>query len=142
MKLSMRIIGIDPGYGRMGYGLVEKKGSDWTHVAHGCIETSAKVEFSERLLQIHNELKRLITRHNPDRAAVEDLFFAKNVKTAMQVGRLGVILLTLFQAGLTVDEYTPLQVKQAITGYGRVERASAENVGYSLKITGQKTHPG
>ncbi|MEK7623416.1 MAG: crossover junction endodeoxyribonuclease RuvC [Patescibacteria group bacterium] len=136
----MRIIGIDPGYGRMGYGLVEKKGSDWTHVAHGCIETSAKVEFSERLLQIHNELKRLITRHNPDRAAVEDLFFAKNVKTAMQVGQArGVILLTLFQAGLTVDEYTPLQVKQAITGYGRAEKGQVQKMlAILLKLPAKK----
>lgn len=125
----MRILGIDPGYGRMGYGVVEKKGSDWQYVAHGCVETNAKREFSDRLFELYKELTRLITHYQPTRAAVEDLFFSKNVKTAMHVGQArGVILLTLIQAGLSVDEFTPLQVKQAMTGYGRAEKQQLQKM--------------
>ena len=129
----MRILGIDPGYGRMGYGVVEKKGSNWVYVAHGCVQTSPKDAFADRLLQLHNEIRRLILIYKPTSAAVEQLFFAKNAKTAMAVGQArGVILLTLFQAKLSVAEYTPLQVKQAITGYGKAEKVQVQKMLTSL----------
>jgi crossover junction endodeoxyribonuclease RuvC len=125
----MRILGIDPGYGRVGFGVIEKKGTDWAHIAHGCIETSAKKSLNERLLEVHRELHKIITRYAPDRAAVEELFFAKNAKTAMDVGQArGVILLTLLQAGLPVDEFTPPQVKQAVTGYGNAEKRQLQKM--------------
>lgn len=125
----MRILGIDPGYGRMGFGVVEGGKNVWRYVAHGCIETSAKSPFPDRLKALHAAVQAIIAEHHPARAAVEDLFFAKNAKTAMQVGEArGVILLTLFEAGLAVDSYTPMQVKQAITGYGRAEKGQVERM--------------
>ncbi|OGH78354.1 MAG: crossover junction endodeoxyribonuclease RuvC [Candidatus Magasanikbacteria bacterium RIFOXYC2_FULL_40_16] len=124
-----RILGIDPGFGRVGWGVVEKIKGDWKHVAHGCIETDKKLIFIDRLVQIQLELNKIIRKYNPNRSAVEDLFFYKNVKTAIQVGQArGVILLTLKQAGLPVDEYTPLQVKQSITGYGRAEKGQIQKL--------------
>ena len=135
--LVMRILGIDPGFGRVGYGVIEQSknssasapvqsggaGNDWRALAYGCIETSAKKSFVDRLAEIHAELKRLIKEYQPTRVAVEELFFFKNVKTAIEVGQArGVILLTAVESGLPVDEFTPLQVKQAMTGYGRADK--------------------
>lgn len=120
---NIRILGIDPGFGRVGYGVIEKQNGDWVHIAHGCINTVIDNPFIERILSIQKELKYIIDKYNPTNAAVEDLFFYKNVKTAIKVGQArGVILLTLAQSGLDIDEFTPLQVKQAITGYGRAEK--------------------
>ena len=124
-----RVLGIDPGFGRVGWGVVEKINGDWKHVAHGCIATDKKSKFIERLQEIHTDLKKIIIKYQPTNSAVEDLFFYKNVKTAMQVGQArGVILLTLSQAGLPVDEFTPLQVKQSITGYGRAEKGQMQKI--------------
>ncbi len=125
----MRILGIDPGFGRVGFGIIEKKGGEWTHVAHGCIETSSKKKLSERLVEVHADLETVIKKYRPDSAALEELFFAKNAKTAMDVGQArGVIFLTLLQAGLSVDEFTPLEVKQAVTGYGRAEKVQLQKM--------------
>lgn len=125
----LRILGVDPGFGRIGYGVIEKKKGEWVHVAHGCITTSATDSFIGRLKDLHEELADAVKKFHPTQAAVEDLFFAKNVKTAMQVGQArGVILLTLVQAGLPVYELTPLQVKQALTGYGRAEKAQIQKM--------------
>lgn len=124
-----RIIGIDPGFGRIGFGVIEKKKGDWVHIDHGCIQTSLKDPFIDRLEELNNELKKIIKKFNPTHAAVEDLFFYKNVKTAMKVGQArGVILLTLFQAGLKIYEFTPLQVKQSLTGYGRAEKGQLQRM--------------
>ena len=125
----MRILGVDPGFGRVGFGVIEKSGSDWIHVAHGCIETSSKNTLSSRLIEVHEKLISIIKKYRPDHAALEELFFAKNAKTAMQVGQArGVLLLTLLQAKLPVDEYTPLEVKQAVTGYGRAEKRQLQKM--------------
>lgn len=127
--LNTRVLGIDPGFGRVGWGVVEKKNGDWYHVAHGCIETNKKAKFIERLQEIHTNLKRIAAKYQPTNSAVEDLFFYKNVKTAIAVGQArGVIMLTLSQAGLPVDEFTPLQVKQSITGYGRAEKGQMQKI--------------
>lgn len=124
-----RILGIDPGFGRMGWGVIEKAGGDWRAVDWGCVETPVREPFVERLVELHHELKKLLKKYQPTRAAVEDLFFAQNAKTAMQVGQArGVIILTLVEAGLPVDEFTPLQVKQAITGYGRAEKFQVQKM--------------
>lgn len=128
-KQNERILGIDPGFGRAGWGVVEKVAGVWQAVACGCVETKADLPFKERLIEIHQNLKKIIAKYRPTRAAVEDLFFAKNVKTAMQVGEArGVIILTLVEAGLMVDEFTPLQVKQAMTGYGRAEKGQVQRM--------------
>lgn len=128
-KKIERILGIDPGFGRMGWGVVEKAVGEWQAVACGCVETKAGIPFKERLIELHQSLKKVIAKYKPARAAVEDLFFAKNVKTAMQVGEArGVIILTLVESGIPVDEFTPLQVKQAMTGYGRAEKGQVQRM--------------
>ena len=123
MEKKETILGIDPGFGRMGFGIIEKNGSDWQAVAYGCLETSAKTSFVDRLAELHEEMIRLIKIYKPTRVAVEKLFFFKNVKTATDVGQArGVILLSAVECNLPVDEFTPLQIKQAITGFGRAEK--------------------
>lgn len=119
----VRILGVDPGFGRIGFGVIEKCKGECRLVCYGCIKTDAKKCFVERLDEMQSELKKIIKKYNPDRAAVEDLFFYKNITTAIKVGEArGVILLTLKQAGISIKEFTPLQVKQAITGYGKAEK--------------------
>lgn len=124
------ILGIDPGFGRVGYGVIKKtEKGDWKAVDFGCVETSAKKSFTDRLAEIHEELVKLIKKHKPARMAVEELFFFKNVKTAIEVGQArGVILLAGVENNLPVDEFTPLQVKQAITGYGRAEKGQMQKM--------------
>jgi crossover junction endodeoxyribonuclease RuvC len=126
----MRILGIDPGFGRVGYGVIEQKSNrDWCALTYGCIETSAEASFVERLKSVHDELKTLIKVYQPERLAVEELFFFKNLKTAIQVAQArGVILLAGIESGLEIDEFTPLQVKQAMTGYGRAEKAQMQKI--------------
>lgn len=126
----IRILGIDPGFGRIGYGIIEQnKSRDWRAVCYGCITTDPKKTFSERLREISDELKKLIREQRPSRAAVEELFFFKNLKTAIEVAQArGVILLTALESGLDVDEFTPLQVKQAMTGYGRAEKGQMQKM--------------
>lgn len=124
-----RILGIDPGFGRVGYGIIEQTGSTWKHVVHGCVETSPKKDFASRLLQIHEDLAAIIEKFKPTRMAVEELFFFKNVTTAIEVGQArGVILLTGRKNNLPIDEFTPLQVKQAMTGYGRAEKKQMQKL--------------
>jgi len=126
---NTRILGIDPGFGRTGFGVIEKHGGDWQLVDYGCIETSTTDPFVERLEELHNELKKIIKKYNPTHAAVEDLFFYKNITTAIKVGQArGVILLTLRQLRIPVYEFTPLQVKQSVTGYGRAEKGQLQRM--------------
>ncbi len=116
----MRILGIDPGFGTLGWAVVEK---DLRVAEYGVIETSPDCAIDERLLYIHTAITEIIQKHNPDCVAIERLFFAKNTKTALDVSKcIGVILLTTKLAGLTYKEYTPLQVKTALTGYGRATK--------------------
>lgn len=124
-----RILGIDPGFGRMGFGVIEERKGNWVCLDYGCIETSADSSFVERLVIIHEELKKIIDKYQIQRAAVEDLFFAKNAKTAIKVGQArGAILLTLHQAGIPIDEFTPLQVKQSVVGYGKAEKMQIQKM--------------
>lgn len=128
--MKERILGIDPGFGRVGFGIIEQKnGNDWHCIKYGCIETSSKMKFVDRLLQIRDEVKSLIKEYKPTRVAVEELFFFKNVSTAIEVGQArGVILVTAAESGLPVDEFTPLQIKQAMTGYGRAEKGQMQRI--------------
>ncbi len=124
-----RIIGIDPGYGRIGVGIIEGNGQEWKPLYFCCIETYAKMNFVDRLDEVHVALKKIIATFKPTHAAVEQLFFYKNVKTAIDVGQArGVILLTLRQMKLPIDEFTPLQVKQTITGYGKAEKSQVQKM--------------
>jgi len=132
MKTAERILGIDPGYGRTGFAIIEKQNGEWQALGWGCIETSIKDPFKDRLIELHQSLQKVISKYQPTRSAIEELFFAKNVKTAMKVGQArGVILLTCVENKLPVDEFTPLQVKQAVTGYGRAEKGQVQKM---LKI--------
>ncbi|MFH1291937.1 MAG: crossover junction endodeoxyribonuclease RuvC [bacterium] len=129
MNKSEIILGIDPGFGRIGWGVIIQEGKDWLPVNYGCIETDMKERFVDRLAELHKEVKKIIKKYKPTRMAVEDLFFFKNLKTAIKVGQArGVILLTGVENGLAIDEFTPLQVKQAITGYGRAEKKQMQKM--------------
>ncbi len=126
---SIRVLGIDPGFGRVGFGVVEYNQGKITYVAHGLIETSPKKKFVDRLVYIHDHIQKIVRQYGPVLAGVEELFFAKNVTTAIQVGQArGVILLTLTQENVQVEESTPLQVKQALTGYGRAEKEQVQKM--------------
>lgn len=140
IRTKERIIGIDPGFGRMGFGVIEGQGSTWTAIAYGCVETPKTDTFVERLKYLAAALQKLIATYHPSRAAVEELFFYNNAKTAMQVGEArGAILMTLVAAGIPIDEFTPLQVKQAMTGYGRAEKGQVESmVQVLLGLKGKK----
>jgi len=119
----MRILGIDPGVAIVGYGVIEEKDKKLELIAQGCILTRAREPHPERLGQIAQALSKIIQQYKPDIIAIEELFFCKNVKTALKVGEArGVILATAMQFGLSIRAFTPLQVKQALTGYGRADK--------------------
>lgn len=123
MANKTRIIGIDPGYAIVGWGVVDYDGYRFEAVEYGAITTDAGLGFERRLEIIWDELSEIIKRLNPQSMAVEKLFFTTNQKTAMDVSQArGVILLCATKQGVKVREYTPLQVKQAVVGYGKAEK--------------------
>jgi len=125
----MLVIGIDPGTATTGYGLVRDNADALEMVDFGVIETPAGLLLPERLLLLHDQLNQLLLLHQPDSGAVEKLFFQRNVRTAMAVGQArGVVLLALAEAGLKVVEYTPLEVKQAVAGYGAAEKTQVQQM--------------
>jgi crossover junction endodeoxyribonuclease RuvC len=125
----MRVLGIDPGVAITGYGLLAGTAEDARLVASGAITTPSDCSLSERLLVLYAELTRLIERYRPEVAAVEELFFGRNARTALMVGHgRGVALLALGAAGLVVYEYKPLQVKQAVVGYGRASKEQVQEM--------------
>ena len=119
----MRILGIDPGVATIGFGLVEADRGRQQLLRYGVITTPPGIPLSSRLWQISQDMSSLLTQLRPDEAAVEELFFSKNITTGIAVahGR-GVLLLELEKAGIPVYEYTPMQVKQAVAGYGKAEK--------------------
>lgn len=120
----MIILGIDPGIAIVGYGIVEFKNQRFQTLAYGAITTKAGVKTERRLEIVYDELDKLIKMFNPDDVAIEELFFNTNQKTAIIVAEArGVILLCAKQNNLNIYEYTPLQVKQAVVGYGRAEKS-------------------
>jgi len=119
----MRIIGIDPGSGNTGYGIIETDGSEHRLVLYGAITSGAKKPFHERLLKIHNELNKILTRERADAMAIEEVFYAANVQAALRLGHArGVALLAAAEHGLSVHEYSPLEIKSAVVGYGRADK--------------------
>lgn len=125
----MIVLGIDPGYAIVGYGVLEYNGNKFKILEYGSIETKAGTDFNERLLKIHRRMEDLILRHNPDAVAVEELFFNTNTKTAIKVAQArGVILLSGALSKAEVFEYTPLQVKQAVCGYGRADKSQVQQM--------------
>jgi len=125
----MRVLGIDPGTAIVGWAVLEENKGAIQPIEYGHITTSKDRTDSERLLEIAKDIELLIEKHRPTTAAVEDLFFFKNLKTAVVVAQArGAILLTLEKRGLTISEYTPLQIKQALTGYGRAEKKQVQEM--------------
>jgi crossover junction endodeoxyribonuclease RuvC len=125
----MRILGIDPGTGILGFGVIETGANDSRLVDAGVIRTLPSSDDAVRLGIIFDELTDVITATKPQVMAVEKLFFAQNVTTAMTVSQArGVVLLCGLQAGLTIFEYTPLQIKQALTGYGRADKKQIQTM--------------
>ncbi len=125
----MLVLGIDPGTATTGYGLVRDTDTGLVLVDYGTIQTPAGQPMPERLRTIYHELKRLLALHLPDSAAVEKLFFQKNVSTAMSVGQArGVAILALAEAGVSVGEYTPRDVKQAVAGYGGADKRQMQQM--------------
>lgn len=141
MNEITRIIGIDPGTGRLGFGVINRtsRGS-LSLVDAGVIETSPDQSDSQRLLTIHDELKSIIDELKPDILVVEKLFFAQNVTTAMSVSQArGVVLLLGEQSSLILHEYTPLQIKQSLTSYGRATKNQVQEM--VKAILGLSTKP-
>jgi len=144
----MKIIGIDPGTATTGYGVIEtpflnprskpsklkgnkntKTTDNFSCIKYGLIKTASKLPMAERLLKIHTELEKLINEYRPDAIAVENVYFFKNLKTALPVSQAkGVILLEAAKKRIPVYEFTPLQVKMAITGYGRAEKKQLQEM--------------
>lgn len=125
----MRILGIDPGTGILGFGVIEHDGRKSKLVDAGVIRTPVKEDDAVRLLTIYEELSEIIQTTQPHAMAVEKLFFARNVTTAMTVAQArGVVLLCGQQAGLPLHEYTPMQIKQAITGYGKADKKQMQEM--------------
>lgn len=125
----MIALGIDPGTATTGYGLVREGANGPELVTYGVILTPKTLPMGERLMQIYAQLQQLIREHQPDTAAVEKLFFQKNVSTAMTVGQArGVILLALAEAGVSVGEYTPNEVKHAVAGYGSADKQQMQQM--------------
>ena len=119
----MVILGIDPGLAIVGWGIIESSGGKIRPIAYGSITTPAHTDIEERLLMIQNDLEALINKYRPDEMAVEELFFNTNITTGIAVAEArGVIICTAHKLGVKISEYTPLQVKQAVVGYGKAEK--------------------
>ena len=128
-KQTKTILGIDPGIADTGFGVIVKNGHDLTCLDYGTIKTKAQLSLPQRLSHLHQQLEKIITKFKPDLIAVEELFFYKNVKTAFMVGQArGVILLTAWQANLKIVEFTPLQVKQAVSNYGSASKQQVQKM--------------
>ena len=123
----MRILGIDPGYAIMGYGVLDYNGNRFKTVGYGSVETEAGLPMPERLKLLYDGLTEIIQKYEPDEVSIEELFFNRNVTTAIGVGEArGVAMLACVEGGLVVSEYTPMQIKQALVGYGKAEKAQVQ----------------
>ena len=126
---KVKILGIDPGTGILGWGLIIQDGGKVIPVKYGCVRTPAKMDQPSRLLHIYNSLCDIISSNKPDSFAIEDLFFFKNQKTVISVAEArGVAIICAMKHNIPVFEYTPLQVKQALTGYGRAEKSQIQEM--------------
>lgn len=125
----MIILGIDPGTAITGYGVIETVKSNIVYHAHGVIRTKSSQNLTQRLYHIYKGIISLIKKYNPESVAVEEIYFSKNARTALSVGHArGVVLLSAVNSGVEVREYTPLQVKQAVAGYGRANKIQIQKM--------------
>lgn len=129
----MRILGIDPGIAIVGYGVIDKEGNRYKTVAYDAVTTRAHTPLEERIKLVYDGVNEVIKRYKPDVLSIEELFFNNNAKTALTVGQArGVIILAAVENNLPIYEYTPLQVKQALTGYGRAGKAQIQQMVKSM----------
>lgn len=125
----MLILGIDPGYDRLGWGVVDKSSRKYSFISCGIIQTYKTKSHPERLHQIFDELSKVIDEHKPTACVIEDLFFSNNAKSAIKVAEArGVVLLACQKAGLEISELTPPQIKLAVTGNGRADKKAVEKM--------------
>ena len=125
----MKILGIDPGMAIVGYGLIEGEDNNFKLLASGSIQTEKSLDDSKRLLEIYKDLSTIVEKYKPDCASVEQLFFFKNQKTVIPVAEArGVILTVLEKYGIPTFSYTPMEVKQVLTGYGRAEKKEVDRM--------------
>lgn len=125
----MIILGIDPGFAITGYGIIKYDNNRFKVLDYGAITTDSGLRLSDRLLVLYNKLEELIDSYNPDVFAIEELFFNKNIKTALNVGHgRGVVLLAAAKSNKDIFEYTPLQVKQSVVGYGRAQKTQIQQM--------------
>lgn len=125
----MRILGIDPGIAIVGFGFIDKMGNKLVPLQYGSIQTKAHTETALRLKDLYDSMQSLIEKYQPDALAIEQLFFNRNVTTALSVSQArGVLLLAGVQSGIDIAEYTPLQVKQAVVGYGKAEKHQVQEM--------------
>jgi crossover junction endodeoxyribonuclease RuvC len=125
----MRILGIDPGSETTGYGIIESDGAEHSAILFGAIRTRARQPFPERLLKIYSDLTEILSREKAQVMAIEDVFYAANVQSALRLGHArGVAMLVAAQRGLSVHEYSPLEIKSAIVGYGRADKSQVQEM--------------
>ncbi len=125
----MRIMGIDPGSNVTGYGIIEKTENRLNWVDDGQISPSKKYNFYKKLFYIFSEIKEIINRYQPEEIALEDIFYSKNVKSSIKLGHIrGAIVVASFSMGIPLFEYTPLEVKKAVTGYGAASKSQVKEM--------------
>jgi crossover junction endodeoxyribonuclease RuvC len=125
----MRILGLDPGLAKVGYGVIEYNNNNFIQLSCGVIKTNASDDLGKRLAKIHFEVGEIVNGFVPQAVAIEQIFFAANLKTAVQVAQArGVIILATTHSGLPLYEYSPLQIKLSLTGYGRAEKQQVQNM--------------
>lgn len=136
------ILGIDPGYGRIGIALIEKSGNKENLLHSECFETHAKIPHSQRLLLLSNKIKEIVKKYRPKKMAIETLLWSKNKKTALQVAEArGVVLLVAAEYKIPISEHNPNQIKLAVTGYGKSDKKQVINmVDKLIKLLPRKRH--
>ena len=135
-------MGIDPGSSCTGYGIIEEINSSLKVVHWGCVKSKPRQPFSQRLKFIYDELIMIIRKFNPDEVAIEDMFFATNVKSALKLGQTrGIAVLSAVNEGKLIAEYSPLEVKQSVVGYGRAEKTQVQDMVTSLLRLKEKPEP-
>jgi len=125
----MRILGIDPGYAIMGYGIIEKKGSRIYPIVYGSLETDKSLSMPDRLKHLYTGLMDVIAEYQPEEASIEELYFQNNAKTAIFVGQArGIAVLACANSGLKIFEYTPMQIKTSVSGYGKADKKQVQEM--------------
>jgi len=136
----VRILGVDPGTIRMGFGIIEQNGNQYTAIDFGCLKLSSRQSFTERLKRIYDELLRVIEEYHPDEFAIEDLFYAENAKVAIKMGHArGVALLAAVNSQIPTAEYSPKEIKQSVAGNGAASKQQIQRM--VMQLLGLRVAP-